>query len=74
MKKYKSQRGITLIALIITIIILLILAGISIAALTNQGLFKNAKEAQNATQKAEGEQGKVLNEYEDMTNIDITWE
>ena len=68
MKKYKSQRGITLIALIITIIILLILAGISIAALTNQGLFKNAKEAQNATQKAEGEQGKVLNEYEDEIN------
>ncbi len=68
MKKYKSQRGITLIALVITIIILLILAGISIAALTNQGLFKNAKEAQNATQKAEGEQGKVLNEYEDEIN------
>ena len=68
MKKYKSQIGITLIALIITIIILLILAGISISALTNQGLFKNAKEAQNAMNKAEGEQGKVLNEYEDEIN------
>ena len=68
MKKYKSQRGITLIALVITIIILLILAGISIAALTNQGLLKNAKEAQNATEKAEEEQGKVLNEYEDEIN------
>ena len=68
MKKYKSQRGITLIALIITIIILLILAGLSISALTNQGLFKNAKEAQNAMDKAEGEQGKVLNEYEDEIN------
>ena len=40
MKKYKSQRGITLIALIITIIILLILAGISISALTNQARSK----------------------------------
>ena len=68
MKKYKSQRGITLIALIITIIILLILAGISISALTNQWLFKNAKEAQNATQKAEEEQEKTLNEYEDEIN------
>ena len=68
MKKYKSQRGITLIALVITIIILLILAGISISALTNQGLFKNAKEAQNATEKAEEEQGKTLNEYEDEIN------
>ncbi len=65
MKKNKSTRGITLIALVITIIILLILAGISISALTNQGLFKNAKIAQNATEKAEAEQGKTLNEYED---------
>lgn len=48
----KENRGITLIALVITIIILLILAGITISALTNQGLFKNAKEAQNTTEKA----------------------
>ena len=32
-----KDKGITLIALVITIIILLILAGISISALTNQG-------------------------------------
>ena len=68
MKKNKSTRGITLIALVITIIILLILAGISISALTNQGLFKNAKTAQNATEKAEKEQGQRLNEYEDEIN------
>ena len=68
MKKNKSTRGITLIALVITIIILLILAGISISALTNQGLFKNAKIAQNATERAEVEQGKTLNEYEDEIN------
>ena len=36
----KKQKGITLVALIITIIILLILAGISIQLLTNQGLFE----------------------------------
>ena len=64
----KENRGITLIALVITIIILLILAGISISALTNQGLFKNAKVAQNATEKAEAEQGQRLNEYEDEIN------
>ena len=39
MRKLKKQRGITLVTLVITIIILLLLAGISIAALTNQGLF-----------------------------------
>ena len=63
-----KDKGITLIALVITIIILLILAGISISALTNQGLFKNAKIAQNATEKAEIEQGQRLNEYEDEIN------
>ena len=68
MKKHKSTRGITLIALVITIIILLILAGISISALTNQGLFKNAKIAQNATERAEVEQGQRLNEYEEELN------
>ena len=40
--KFK-ERGITLVALVITIIVLLILAGISIQAITNTGLFANAK-------------------------------
>ena len=68
MREINREKGITLIALVITIIILLILAGISISALTNQGLFKNAKIAQNATEKAEKEQGQRLNEYEDEIN------
>ena len=69
MKKHLGkEQGITLIALVITIIILLILAGISISTLTNQGLFKNAKAAQNATEKAEAEQGQRLNEYEEELN------
>ena len=54
-EKFKRKSGITLIALVITIIILLILSGISISALTNQGLFKNAKLAK---EKAEKEQKK----------------
>ena len=45
----KGQKGITLVALVITIIILLILAGISIASLSNTGLFKNAQMAMNLT-------------------------
>ena len=43
--KEKSIKGITLVALVITIIILLILAGISIQIITNTGLFEKAKEA-----------------------------
>ena len=51
MKKYENKNlGITLVALVITIVILLILAGISISALTNTGLFGKAKEAQNKSE------------------------
>ena len=42
------NRGITLVALIVTIIILLILAGISIASLTGNRLFEKAKLAKEA--------------------------
>lgn len=46
-KSIKGERAITLIALIITIIILLILSGIAIATLTNSGLFAKSKDAKN---------------------------
>ena len=45
MEKIINNKGITLVALVITIIVLLILAGISIQAITNTGLFANAKKA-----------------------------
>ena len=48
-----KNKGITLIALIITIIILLILAGISIQALTSTGLFSNAKDAAEQSRMAQ---------------------
>ena len=49
----KNNKGITLIALVISIILLLILAGISIQALTNQGLFAQADSAKKATEIAD---------------------
>ena len=49
----KKSNGITLVALVITIILLLILAGISISALTNTGIFKKAKDAKQASEKTE---------------------
>ena len=67
-KKYKSTKGITLVALVITIIILLILATISIQSLTNTGLFARAKEARDKTAAAAENQAKTLNEYEDELN------
>lgn len=45
----KKNEGITLVALIVTIIILLILAGITIGQLTGDGLFKKTKEAKIKT-------------------------
>ena len=68
MKKTKRQNGITLVALVITIIILLILATISIQSLTNTGLFKKAQEAKEKTQNATENQAKTLNEYGDELN------
>ena len=53
MKKTKEMKGITLVALVITVIILLILATISIQTLTNTGLFGKAKEATKKYSEAE---------------------
>ena len=64
----KRQNGITLVALVITIIILLILAGISIASLTNTGLFNKTQEAKNLTDNATQNEQNTLNEYETEIN------
>ena len=50
----RNQKGITLIALVITIIVLLILAGVSIAMLTgDNGILTRANEAKEDTAVAE---------------------
>ena len=50
----KNNRGITLIALVITIIVLLILAGVSIAMLTgDNGILNQATDARDDTKAAE---------------------
>ena len=52
--KIKSQSGITLVALVVTIVVLLILAGVSInLVLGENGLISNAKEARDKTKTAE---------------------
>ena len=66
-KETRKNRGITLIALVITIIVLLILAGVSIAMLTgNNGILTQAKLAkENTTLAKEDEENKLAknNEY-----------
>lgn len=53
LRKNKGEKGITLIALIVTIVVLLILAGVSIAMLTgNNGILTQAQEAKKETESA----------------------
>ena len=52
-RNYLKQNGITLIALVVTIVVLLILAGVSLNAIFSEnGIIKRAKDAQNKMDQA----------------------
>ena len=59
----KKWNQYTLVALVITIIILLILAGITIASLRSSGLFSAAQDAKTKTEEKQLEENTTLNEY-----------
>ena len=68
-EKFKQRQGITLIALVVTIIVLLILAGISIAMLTGQnGILNRATEAKNTTGTAQVDEQVKLSVAEALSN------
>ena len=61
--KNKQEKGITLIALVVTIIIMLILAGVSIKlAIDNNGVIENAKEAKDQYEQAQANDESGLND------------
>ena len=60
----KNQKGITLVALVITIIILLILAGISISQLVASGLFERARKSEEESKKSQNLENSILGDYE----------
>ncbi len=65
----RRNKGITLIALVVTIIVLLILAGISIAMLTGQnGILNRAVEAKEKTGVTQEDESQKLKGYEDTIN------
>lgn len=64
--KFKNKSGITLVALVITIIILLILAGISILGLTHSGLIEKALKAKQDYENAQYKENMILSEYEEQ--------
>ena len=71
-KKLKSTKGITLIALVVTIIVLLILAGVSIAMLTgNNGILTQGKRAKEEQAHAAVKEGIMLlyNEYKTKQEV-----
>ena len=68
-----TNKGITLVALVVTIVILLILAGVSIVALSGQnGILSKAKEAVDKTKEAQADEqailGSLLGEIDESLN------
>ena len=71
-KAFKSTKGITLIALVVTIIVLLILAGVSIAMLTgNNGVLTQGNRAKEEQAHAAVKEGIMLlyNEYKTKQEV-----
>ena len=68
-EKFKKTKGITLIALVVTIIVLLLLAGISISMLTGQnGILNRAAEAKEKTAKSQKEEKVKMAVMEAISN------
>ena len=70
--KNKQEKGITLIALVVTIVVLLILAGVSISlVLNNNGIISKAKEAKNRYAEAQTNEEKQLNELANLISTKL---
>ncbi len=66
-KTLGGRKGVTLIALVITIIVLLILAGVSIAMLTGEnGILTQAQNAKNRTAEAEAQEREDLDKQNEL--------
>ena len=70
MKKLKIEKnsGITLISLVITIILLLVLATITITQLFDSGILNNVEQAKNKADTAQKEENITLSDYENEIN------
>ena len=67
----QNTRGITLIALVITIIVLLILAGVSISMLTGtNGILTQANNAKQATEESAEKEKRQLSQVEASTHLE----
>ena len=71
-KNYSNQTGITLIALVVTIVVLLILAGVSLNAIFSEnGIIKRAQDAQNKMNNAQESDLNALNDLDKWINNQV---
>ena len=68
LRKSKTQKGITLIALIITIVVLLILAAVAISSITNEGILQYAQNAAKDYNQAMANEQQMLQQYVNFLN------
>jgi len=68
-RNYSNQAGITLIALVVTIVVLLILAGVTInAVFSDRGIIKKAQDAQNKANESIQKDMEQINALENWLN------
>ena len=65
----RGQKGITLIALVITIIVMLILVGVTISMAVNGGLFNYAKNAVTDTEAAKQNESHLGDGFLTVTGV-----
>ena len=68
MRKTKTQKGITLVALIITIVVLLVLATVAISSIKNDGIISKAQDVANKFNEAQANEQNMLEEYLNYLN------
>ena len=75
MRSIKEKKGITLIALAVTIVVILILAAVTIGAVfSDDGIINKAKEAANAMNNAVANDQTSLNElFNELNDVMSGW-
>ena len=71
MNKTRLQKGITLIALIITIVVLLIIAVVTIGVVQESGIIRHAQDAESEYTAKKGEEESIISGYESLIESNL---
>lgn len=67
---FKKERGITLVALVVTIVVLLILAGVTLSLVLSQnGIINKAKEGKTEYENATNYEKTILNDTDFINDL-----